>query len=587
MASNIQCRNSSSRSAAPPEGSEPARRGPAACPPSAERSRVPAPQAGPEPSPAGPRAPRHPRPGGAIAAGTRRPPRAPTTRRESRMTTTARDDRRVPIRGRVEHLTVAERAARGRAARRACPVRPTPSSSPARTARTRSPCSSARRRRRVPELVPIRYGRMLVSPFTFYRGAALIMASDLAATPTTGLRVQLCGDAHLSNFGVFGSPERRLVFDINDFDETLPGTVRVGRQAARGQPRGGRPRPGLRRRGPGGDRPHLRSHLPDARWRSSPGNPTSTSSTRSIDVEEMVARFRATVSAKLREARREEPRQGAHQGQHAGPRAADPRGGRRPRITADPPLIVPMRDLLPDERAGEFLEWAHARLREYRRTLEIDRRRLLERYEFVDLARKVVGVGSVGTRAWIALMLGRDRRDPLFLQLKEAQPSVLEEFVGRSATATPATGWSPAAADAGGRATSSSAGCASPTASTAETRDFYVRQLRDWKGSADDRGDGPRGHGASTPSSARWTLARAHARSGDPVAIAAFLGTETSSTGPSPLLRRLRRPQRARLPGSSRRPSPSGGSRRRPGCSRARARQGRHPWARVEARGSA
>ena len=195
-----------------------------------------------------------------------------------------------------------------------------------------------------------------------------------------------------------------------------------------------------------------------------------------------------------------------------------------PRISADPPLIVPIRDLLSDDRAAIFTEWAHARLREYRRTLETDRRRLLERYEFLDVARKVVGVGSVGTLAWIALFLGRDRRDPLFLQMKEAEPSVLEEFAGRSdyrnaghrvvagqrlmqATSDIFLGWLHVAEGVDGR-----------------EHDLYVRQLRDWKGSAEIE--------AMIPKSMRiyaemcgWTLARAHARSGDAVAIAAYLGT--------------------------------------------------------------
>jgi hypothetical protein len=193
------------------------------------------------------------------------------------------------------------------------------------------------------------------------------------------------------------------------------------------------------------------------------------------------------------------------------------------RIRADPPLVVPVSDLLPAGAAGEFLGWAHARLREYRRTLETDRRRLLERYEFVDLARKVVGVGSVGTRAWIALFLGRDRDDPLFLQMKEAQPSVLEAFAGRSeyrnaghrvvagqrlmqAASDVFLGWFRVSDGLDG-----------------VPRDFYVRQLRDWKGSADIDTMGPEAMTVYAQMCG-WTLARAHARSGDPVAIASYLG---------------------------------------------------------------
>jgi uncharacterized protein (DUF2252 family) len=438
------------------------------------------------------------------------------------MTTTSRDDRRVPIRTKVEHLPLAERAARGKAARAEVPRaahaelalgsdRPDPIALLERQAESR-----------VPELVPIRYGRMLVSPFTFYRGAALVMASDLSRTPTTSLRAQLCGDAHLSNFGVFGSPERRLVFDINDFDETLPGPFEwdVKRLAASLEVAG-------RDRGfADADRDAIVLGCVRT-YRDAMAGFAAQSNLEvfyaAFDVEREFARYRSTVSAKmykrgeksLAKARTKDSMQALDKLTHL--------VDGEPRISADPPLIVPVHDLMPDDRADTFHEWARARLREYRRTLEIDRRRLLERYRFTDMARKVVGVGSVGTRAWIALFLGRDERDPLFLQLKEAQPSVLEQFAGRSdyrnaghrvvsgqrlmqAAGDIFLGWFHIAEGLDGA-----------------ERDFYVRQLRDWKGSAEVEAMVPKSM-AIYARMCGWTLARAHARSGDPVAISAYLG---------------------------------------------------------------
>ena len=438
------------------------------------------------------------------------------------MTTTARDDRRVPTKSKVVHLPPAERVARGRDARADVP-RATHAELPLGAERP-DPIALLERQAesRVPELVPIRYGRMLVSPFTFYRGAALVMASDLSRTPTTSLRAQLCGDAHLSNFGVFGSPERRMVFDINDFDETLPGPFEwdVKRLAASLEVAG-------RDRGfADADRDAIVLSCVRA-YREAMAGFAAQSNLEvfyaAFDVEQEFARYRSTVSAKmakradkgLAKARTKDSMQALEKLTHL--------VDGRPRISADPPLIVPVHDLMPDERADTFHEWARARLREYRRTLETDRRRLLERYEFVDLARKVVGVGSVGTRAWIALFLGRDERDPLFLQLKEAQPSVLEQFAGRSdyrnaghrvvsgqrlmqAAGDIFLGWFHITEGLDGA-----------------ERDFYVRQLRDWKGSAEIEAMVPKGMEIYARMCG-WTLARAHARSGDAVAISAYLG---------------------------------------------------------------
>ncbi len=355
--------------------------------------------------------------------------------------TTARNDRRVPTKAKVEHLTPEQRVAVGKAARAEVPRSAHAGFTPASNRPDPVALLEGQAATRVPELVPIRYGRMLVSPFTFYRGAALIMASDLAASPNTGLRVQLCGDAHLSNFGVFGSPERSLVFDINDFDETLPGPFEwdVKRLAASLEVAG-------RDRGyADADRAAIVRTCVSSYRTAMAGFAAQTNLEvfyARLDVEKAFARYRATVPAKLY-ARAEKGLAKARtkDSTQALARLATVVNG-RPRIVADPPLIVPVADLLPDERAEEFAGWAHARLREYRRTFDIDRRRLLERYEFVDLARKVVGVGSVGTRAWIALFLGRDAKDPLFLQLKEAQPSVLEAFAGRSDYRNAGPAWS-------------------------------------------------------------------------------------------------------------------------------------------------
>ena len=240
------------------------------------------------------------------------------------MTTSAQDDRRVPTKAKVEHPTVAERVARGQAARADVPRSAHAEFDPGPERPDPIALLEGQAETRVPELVPIRYGRMLVSPFTFYRGAALIMASDLATTPTTDLRAQLCGDAHLSNFGVFGTPERRMVFDVNDFDETLPGPVRVGPQAPGGQPRGGRPRPGLRRRRARGRGAGRRGQLPQRHGRLRRPGATCEIFYARLDVDEAFARYQATVPAQAAQARRKAARQGAHQGQHAGARRSSP-----------------------------------------------------------------------------------------------------------------------------------------------------------------------------------------------------------------------------------------------------------------------
>jgi uncharacterized protein (DUF2252 family) len=383
---------------------------------------------------------------------------------------------------------------------------------------------------REPDLVPVRHGRMLVSPFTFYRGAAKIMAADLADTPSAGLNVQLCGDAHLSNFGAFASPERRLLFDVNDFDETLPGPFEydVKRMAA--------------------------SFTIAGR-----NNGLAKADTRAVTLEaarayrEAMAGFAAMGTMDIWYAHLDEDQllQGIRSAAK-GAKKKTKKAARRAKKTAEkvaakartrdslqalsklgevvdgnyrivsrPPIVVPAREL---EAAyglsrDEIERLLHDQFRAYRATLRDDQRQLLERFELVDVARKVVGVGSVGTRAYIGLLQGRDQGDPLFLQVKEATRSVLEGHLPKSryrqhgkrvvcgqrlmqAASDIYLGW---------------------TKGTDDNRHFYWRQLRDMKGSADVEAMTAVALGLYARMCG-WTLARAHARSGDPVAIAAYLG---------------------------------------------------------------
>jgi uncharacterized protein (DUF2252 family) len=363
---------------------------------------------------------------------------------------------------------------------------------------------------------------MLVSPFTFYRGAALIMASDLAATPRSGLPVQVCGDAHLSNFGVFASPERQLMFDINDFDETLPGPWEwdVKRLAASFEVAG-------RDRGftPAERRAVVLAMADEYRARMK-----QTAAMRNLDVWyahiEVEALFEQlqTMATKKQQAkaRANVAKARTKDSMQAFAKLTQQVDGER-RIIADPPLIIPIEDLLPAGRERDEVEGEiRGIIRSYRRTLETDRRHLLENFDYVHLARKVVGVGSVGTRAWILLMLGRDDQDPLFLQAKEAQESVLEAFVGKSRY--PNSGQRVVAGQRLMQAASDIfLGWDRLTGLDGQARDFYIRQLRDWKGSAD----------IDTMTASVMTLyarmcaatlARAHARSGDRIAIASYLG---------------------------------------------------------------
>jgi uncharacterized protein (DUF2252 family) len=422
----------------------------------------------------------------------------------------------------VPHLSVAERVARGKAARSEVPRASHATFEPPATRADPVELLERQAEKRVPELVPIRYGRMLVSPFTFYRGGAMIMAHDLAATPRSGLTVQCCGDAHLSNFGVFGSPERRLVFDVNDFDETLPGPWEwdVKRLAAsmliaardNGFPAKDQDRMVLDTVG---------------RYRTAMAEFAGMKNLEvwysHLDFEDKLQEVASRFKPKLvKRAEKQVAKARTKDSMKAFSKLTEMVDG-KPRIVDDSPLIVPADKMATGEQLQELFDVLHRVLREYRETLEFDRRVLLEQFDLTDLAHKVVGVGSVGTRAWIALYLGRDGQDPLFLQVKEADPSVLEEHLGPSefanhgervvvgqrlmqATSDIFLGWLHVDAGLDGK-----------------PRDFYARQLKDWKGSAEIEQMVPKAM-ATYGQLCGWTLARAHARSGDRIAIASYLG---------------------------------------------------------------
>jgi uncharacterized protein (DUF2252 family) len=437
---------------------------------------------------------------------------------------TKRDAKRYRLESGLEQVTPAERAARGKEARTEVPRESHAAFDPGPGRPDPLALLEEQAKSRVPELVPIRWGRMMVSPFTYYRGAALPMASDLSRTPVSGLAVQACGDAHLSNFGIFASADRLLVFDVNDFDETTPGpwewdVKRLAASmevAARGNGFGGKDRREIVTAAVTSYREAMRTFAKMTNldvWYAH----ADLDQLKGLFNSQMKARQRKLMDKGMAKARTRDSMQEVSKLT----RLVDG----RPRIIADPPLIVPITDLLPKQMDQEtFAEQIQDLLAKYQRTLETDRRYLLEEYEYADMARKVVGVGSVGTRCWIVLMLGRDESDPLFLQVKEAEASVLSRFVGASkyanmgqrvvagqrlmqASSDIFLGWQRAEAGMDGK-----------------QRDFYVRQLRDWKYSIAIEDLVPRGMRIYAQACG-WTLARAHARSGDRIAIAAYLGS--------------------------------------------------------------
>ncbi|HEY7762336.1 MAG TPA: DUF2252 domain-containing protein [Actinomycetota bacterium] len=422
----------------------------------------------------------------------------------------------------VQHLTLEERRNAGKEARVRVPRSSIEGWEPSPDRPDPVDLIEQQNATREPDLVPVRHGRMMVSPFTFYRGGAKIMSADLQHIPRAGLNVQLCGDAHLSNFGVFASPERALLFDLNDFDETLPGPFEydVARLAASFV---------IAARNNGFSRSDARSVTTEV-IRAYRTSMRTFADMRTLDVwysrldaDEVVAKA-ASGSKRpskavdrsrkmLQKARTKDSLQALSKltevvdGQH--------------QIVADPPIVVPARDLMatysisPDV-IGDVLRTL---LRDYRASLSNDRRHLLERFELVDVARKVVGVGSVGTRAWIGLLRGRDGDDPLFLQVKEASRSVLEDHLPKSRYRQPGE-----RVVAGQRLMQAASDIfLGWTKGYEQDRFYYWRQLRDMKGSIDVESMAPAGM-AFYADVCAWTLARAHARSGDPVAIASYLG---------------------------------------------------------------
>jgi uncharacterized protein (DUF2252 family) len=443
----------------------------------------------------------------------------------------------------IAYASVEERRARGEQARERAPLLSHLGWAPATGRPDPVGLLEEQDATREPDLVPVRHGRMMVSPFTFYRGAATIMAADLAGTPVAGLSAQLCGDAHLSNFGLFASPERRLVFDLNDFDETLPGPFEydVKRMAASFT---------IAARNNGFSRADTKEATL-ASVRSYREAMTGFAEMRTMDIwyahldeDRLQTAIRGAVAETERIANggkgakktaskeAKQARVAAKRAQKTAQKARTRDSlqalsklgelvGGQYRIVSQPPVIVPARDLAaifgmsPDE----VLPVIHDQFRAYRSTLQPDRRHLLERFQIVDAARKVVGVGSVGTRAFIVLLQGRDPQDPLFLQIKEATASVLERHLPKSrhrhhgervvqgqrmmqAASDIYLGW---------------------TKGLDVNRHFYWRQLRDMKGSALIELMTPVGLNFYA-SICGWTLARAHARSGDPIALAAYLG---------------------------------------------------------------
>ncbi len=377
---------------------------------------------------------------------------------------------------------------------------------------------------REPDLVPVRHGRMMVSPFTFYRGAAKIMAADLKDTPTAGLGVQLCGDAHLSNFGAFASPERRLMFDLNDFDETLPGPFEydVKRMAASFM---------IAARNNGFAKAEGRA-VTTASVAAYRESMAGFAQMRTMEIwyahlaeEDILPATQAQAKGKaaakeLKRAKRNIEKARTRDSLQALSKLAELVDGKY-RIVSQPPIVVPLRDLAATYgmKPADVDKVLHEQFRAYRATLQNDRRHLLERFELVDVARKVVGVGSVGTRAWIGLLQGRDGQDPLFLQVKEASASVLEDHLPKSRFRQPGE-----RVVQGQRMMQAASDIFLGWTRGADvSRHFYWRQLRDMKGSALVEAMSPSTLGFYA-GICGWTLARAHARSGDPVAISECLG---------------------------------------------------------------
>jgi uncharacterized protein (DUF2252 family) len=422
-------------------------------------------------------------------------------------------------RGAVPHPSVEERAARGKAARSNVPRSSHAAWEPPRGRRPPEELFLEQDADRVPELVPIRHGRMLASPFAYFRGAAAPMAADLADTPQSGVHVQLCGDAHLSNSGGFASPERALVFDINDFDETARGPwewdiKRLGASIA------------IAGRELGFETATRRAAVEEA-TRSYREAMRRFATMRNLelwyarlDVARVLSDARDRVTGQERAAFKRRVASARAKDHLRAMAKLTQRVNGHPKIVSRPPLIVPIEELFPGESVEPQMR---SLLRAYRRSLPVDRRHLLESYRYAHMARRIGGVGSVGTRTWIVLLIGRDGDDPLFLQVKEAGRSVLEQYAGRE----PARHHGQRVVEGQRRMQVDGdifLGWLRATWADDTPRDYYVRQLWDWKFGAEVELMSP-ARLSIYGSLCGWTLARAHARSGDRIAIAAYLGS--------------------------------------------------------------
>ena len=420
----------------------------------------------------------------------------------------------------IVHLDVDARKARGRGARHNVPRSAHATWFPATDRPDPVELIAGQEITRVPELLPVRHERMLATPFTFYRGAAILMAADLATQPDTGLRVQACGDAHLANFGGFMAPDRRIVFDMNDFDETAPGpfewdvkrlvtSFELASRENRFDPKVGRKIVVNTARAYREAMAEFAGMRSIDLWYSR------------LDVDQVLARWSSQVSPEvIARFQKNVGKAEAKNSLKALDKLTEVVDGEY-RIKSDPPLIVPVREIEMDPEA--LTSWLHERFRVYRHSLQPDSRHLLEGYRIVDMARKVVGVGSVGTRCWIILLLGRDDQDPLFIQVKEANESVLEPHAGRSGYASHGQ-----RVVEGQRLLQSASdillGWIHTVGLDGVEREYYLRQL--WDGKLSPAFE------TMEPEQMRVfgelcgiTLARGHARSGDRVAIAAYLGT--------------------------------------------------------------
>ena len=424
----------------------------------------------------------------------------------------------------VVHIDAAERAARGKEARKSLPRTANAAWAPPATRADPFTLLSAQEKTRVPELVPIRHERMRESPFAFYRGAAVIMAADLAAGPSSELRVQCCGDAHLVNFGGFSAPDRRIVFDINDFDETSTGPFEwdVKRLAASFEI-AARSR-GFSTTGTEPVAQHAARSYREAMQQFTAMTNLDVWYAR-LDADALLAQLQARVAQReVKRVARVVAKAQTKDSLRAFNKLTETVDG-QVRIVSDPPLIVRVDDVASDLGVDpdQVHDWLREHFRRYRQSLEPDRRHLLEGYRLVDAARKVVGVGSVGTRCWIVLLLGLDDGDPLFLQVKEAEPSVLEAHAGKSEYANHGQ-----RVVEGQRLVQASSdillGWFRAHAPDGVERDYYVRQLWDGKVSADIENITEENLAIYAEVCA-WTLARAHARSGDRIAIASYLGS--------------------------------------------------------------